>query len=183
MIIKMKHMKLFAIVILSGLLLAGCKKKDDHSDEEENITTVKVTLTPVTGGTPQTFTWKDIDGPGGNAPVIDQIVLAASIPSTCSLQFLDESKTPAEDKTPEIIAEGKDHQVYYEPTGVSLTVTTLNNDANGLPLGNTSFWGNAGAGNGSMKITLKHKPGQKASGDPVTKGETDIEVVFPVKIQ
>jgi hypothetical protein len=34
-----------------------------------------------------------------------------------------------------------------------------------------------------MKITLKHKPGAKAGGDPVTKGETDIEVVFPVKIQ
>jgi hypothetical protein len=181
---KMKHIQFFAVVVLAGLIIAGCKKKKEEDvEEEENITTVKVTLTPVTGGSSQTYTWKDVDGPGGNAPVIDQIVLTASIPSTCSLKFLDESKTPAVDITPEIIAEGADHQVYYEPTGVSVTVNTLNNDANGLPLGNTSFWGNSGAANGSMKITLKHKPGQKASGDPVTKGETDIEVVFPVKIQ
>jgi hypothetical protein len=180
---KLKHIQLFAVVVLAGLIITSCKKKEDDVEEEENITTVKVTLTPVTGGTAQTFTWKDVDGPGGNAPVIDQIVLAASIPSTCSLQFLDESKTPAADITPEIIAEGKDHQVYYEATGVSVTVNTLNTDANGLPLGNTSFWGNSGTGTGSMKITLKHKPGTKAAGDPVTKGETDIEVVFPVKIQ
>lgn len=170
-------------MVLAGLIITGCKKKKEDDVEEENITTVKVTITPVTGGSAQTFTWKDVDGPGGNAPVIDQIVLPASIPASCSLQFLDESKTPASDITPEIITEGTDHQVYYEPTGAAITVTSLNNDANSLPLGTTSFWGNSGAGNGSMKITLKHKPGVKASGDPVTKGETDIEVVFPVKIQ
>jgi hypothetical protein len=181
---KLKHIQLFAIVLLAGLIIMGCKKKKEEDvEEEENITTVKVTLTPVTGGTAQTFTWKDVDGPGGNAPIIDQIVLPASIPSTCSLQFLDESKTPAVDITPEIIAEGTDHQVYYEATGVSVTVTSLNSDANSLPLGNTSFWGNSGAGNGSMKITLKHKPGAKKAGDAVTVGETDIEVTFPVKIQ
>jgi hypothetical protein len=181
---KIKHIKLFAVVMLSGLVIAGCKKKDDDDDnEEENITTVKVVLTPVTGGSAQTYTWKDVDGPGGNAPVIDQITLLPNIPYTCTLQFLDESKSPAEDITTEITAEANDHQVYYEATGVLVNVGNLNTDGNGLPLGITSIWTNTGVSNGSMKITLKHKPGQKASGDQVTKGETDIEVSLPTRVQ
>jgi hypothetical protein len=182
---EIKHIKLFAVVMLSGLVIAGCKKKDDdgNDDEEENITTVKVTLTPVTGGSAQTYTWKDVDGPGGNAPVIDQITLLPSIPYNCSIQFLDESKTPAEDKTSEIVSEANDHQIYYAATGVLVNVGNLNNDGNALPLGTTSIWTNTGLSNGSMKITLKHKPGQKASGDPVTKGETDVEVTFPTRVQ
>lgn len=179
---KMKHVHLFAVILLSGLVITSCKKKDDHSDEEENITTMRVILTPVSGGTPQTFTWKDVDGPGGNAPVIDQINLAPTFAYQCTLQFLDESKSPAEDKTGEIVAEADDHQVYFEPTG-NLTVNNLNNDGRGLPLGTSSAWLSGAAGTGSIKITLKHKPGQKASGDPVTKGETDIEVTMPVRIQ
>lgn len=181
---KIKHIKLFAVVMLSGLVIAGCKKKDDdEDDEEENITTVKVTLTPVTAGSVQTYTWKDVDGPGGNAPVIEQITLLPNIPYTCVLQFLDESKTPAEDITTEIAAEANDHQVYFQTTGVLVNVTNLNNDGSGLPLGITSLWSNTGVSNGNIKITLKHKPGQKAAGDPVTKGETDVEVTFPVRVQ
>jgi hypothetical protein len=34
-----------------------------------------------------------------------------------------------------------------------------------------------------MKITLKHKPGAKIAGDPVTKGETDVEVEFNVRLK
>lgn len=183
MIMKMKHMKLFSVVMLAALAIAGCKKKDKEDNEEENITTVKVTLTPASGGSPQTYTWKDVDGPGGNAPTISQITITAgSIPYACSLQFLDESKSPAEDKTAEILSEAVDHQVYYEATGATVTVGSLNTDGNGLPLGTTSLWTNPAVSNGSMKITLKHKPGVKAAGDAVTKGETDVEVVFPLRI-
>ena len=179
----MKHVKFLAVVMLGGLILAGCKKenKDDH--EEELITTVKVTLTPVAGGTSQTFSWSDPDGIGGNQPTIQQITLAPSIVYNCSLQFLDESKSPAKDITPEIVAEGNEHQVYYEPASGILTVNNLNVDAGGLPLGTTSRWTTGAAATGTLKITLKHKPGIKAAGDLVTKGETDIEVTFPVRIQ
>lgn len=181
---KMKHMKLFSVVMFTALIIAGCKKKDKDDNEEENITTVKVTLTPASGGSAQTYTWKDVDGPGGNAPSIDQITInAGSIPYTCSLQFLDESKSPAENKTTEVLSEAVDHQVYYEPNGATVTITSLNTDGNGLPLGTTSLWVNPAVSNGSIKITLKHKPGVKAAGDAVTKGETDVEVTFPLKIQ
>lgn len=182
---KMKHIKLFAVVMLGGLILAGCKKKNNgEENEEELITTVKLTLTPVGGGAALVYSWKDVDGVGGNAPVIQTVTLAPSRVYNCAVQFLDESKTPAEDITAEVVTEGTDHQVYYAVSGgANLTVAGLNTDGNGLPLGTTASFTTAAASTGSLKITLKHKPGVKASGDAVTKGETDVEVDFPVSIQ
>ena len=181
----MKHMKLFAVVMLSGLILAGCKKKNTgEENEEELITTVKLTLTPAGGGSALVYSWKDADGVGGNAPVIQTITLAPSKIYNCSVQFLNESVTPAEDITPEVVNEGTDHQVYYAVSGgANLTVSGLNTDAGGLPLGTTASFTTAAASTGSLKITLKHKPGVKAAGDLVTKGETDVEVDMPVVIQ
>ena len=175
-------MKMSAVVILAGLMITGCKKEKGGENEEELITTVKVTLT-AQGSTPQTFTWKDVDGPGGNAPQISEIVLDPRKTYTCQLEFLDESKTPAEDITAEVVAEADEHEIYYESTNENVSVSNLNKDSKNLPLGTTSTWNTAGASNGSMKITLKHKPGIKAAGDPVTKGETDIEVSFTTKVQ
>lgn len=180
---KVKHIKLFAVVMLGGLILAGCKKKNNEEEnEEELITTVRVKLT-ASGSATQTFTWKDIDGPGGNAPQISNITLSPGISYACELEFLDESKTPAENITDEVEAEGTDHQVYYEVATAALTINGLNTDAGGLPLGITSNWIAATSSGGTVKITLKHKPGVKAAGDLVSKGETDVEVSFPVVIQ
>jgi len=178
----MKYMKISVCVLLAGLMITGCKKDKGDENEEELITTVKVTLT-AQGGTPQTFTWKDVDGPGGQAPQISEIILAPNKTYACQLEFLDESKTPAEDITAEVVAEADEHEVYYEPTGVNVSVSNLNKDSKNLPLGTTSTWTTTGGSNGSVKITLKHKPGIKAAGDPVTKGESDIEVSFTTKVQ
>ena len=179
----MKYMQLFALVVIAGAVLVGCKKKKNDANEEELITTVKVILTEVGTTTPLTFTWKDVDGPGGNAPEIDQISLMAGKTYNCQLQFLDESKTPAEDITAEIVAEGIEHQIYYQPSGVNITVSGLNNDTGGLPLGTTSTWTTTTNSTGTLKLTLKHKPdGIKAAGDPVTKGETDVEVTFAARV-
>ncbi len=178
----MKYMKVSVCVLLAGLMITGCKKEKGGENEEELITTVKVTLT-AQGAAPQTFTWKDVDGPGGNAPQISEIILAPNKTYSCQLEFLDESKTPVEDITAEIVAEADEHEIYYEPAGVNVAVSNLNKDSKNLPLGTTSTWTTTGAGNGSVKITLKHKPGIKAAGDLVTKGETDIEVSFTTKVQ
>lgn len=179
----MKHLKFLAVFMLGGLILAGCKKKNtEEENEEELITTVNVKLTAA-GAATQTFTWKDVDGPGGNAPQINTISIAPNTTYACAIEFLDESKTPAENITTEVNAEGTDHQVYYEVATAALTINGLNTDAGGLPLGITSSWVAGTNSSGSVKITLKHKPGVKAAGDLVTKGETDIEISFPVVIQ
>ncbi len=178
---------LMAALMMVTFVATGCKKDDkEPENEEELITTLKLTFTEVGGTATSTVTFKDADGPGGNAPTQnEQIVLSPNKQYNCTVQVLDESKSPAEDITTEVIAEANDHQFYYEvSTGLNITVGNLNTDPNGRPLGVTSRW-NCGAvsGPGTVKVTLKHKPGAKGSNDPVTVGETDIEVTFAARIQ
>lgn len=177
---------LMAALMMVTFLATGCKKDDkEPENEEELITTVKLTFTEVGGTATSTVTFKDVDGPGGNAPTQnEQITLAPNKQYTCSVQVLDESKSPAEDVTTEIIAEANDHQFYYASTGVNINIGGFNNDPMGRPLGVTSVWTTGVAsGPGTVKVTLKHKPGAKGANDPVTVGETDIEINFAARVQ
>ncbi len=176
-----------AIFLATGLLLfTACKKETTEQNEEELITTLKVTLTEQGSGTVSVFQFKDPDGDAGNPPtVFDDIVLKPNTTYSCALEVLNESVTPAESLNAEISAEATDHQFYLVPAAVNLTVTSLNTDSNGLPVGLTSTWTTGAASTGKIQIILKHKPGSKAAGDPVTKGETDIELPlggFGVKV-
>ena len=173
---------LFAAFVVG---LASCSKDDDvDPNEEELITTLKVSLLAAGSTTPEVFTFKDIDGPAGNPPTqFDSIRIDANKSYTATLQFLNESVSPAEDITVEIAAEADDHQVYFTPAGVSITPSNLNTDSGGLPLGIISTWTVGAPAKGSLAITLKHKPGVKAAGDPISKGETDVEVVFGVRLK
>lgn len=177
---------LMAALMMLTFVATGCKKDDKAPEnEEELITTLKLTFVEVGGTGSLTFTFKDADGPGGNAPSLnEQITLAPSKQYNCTVQVLDESKSPADDITTEITAEANDHQFYFAPSGVNITVNGLNNDPNGRPLGVTSVWTTGTAsGPGTVKVTLKHKPGTKGASDPVTVGETDVEINFTARVQ
>jgi hypothetical protein len=181
---NLRTLRLMAFLAFA-VFTASCDKENDvDPNEEELITTLKVSLIEAGTTTPQVFVFKDIDGPGGQAPSqFDSIIINANKSYTASVQFLNESVSPADDITLEVSAEAADHQVYYQATTVVLPATNLNIDGLGLPLGITSTWTAGAAGKGAMKITLKHKPGTKAANDPVTKGETDIEVEFGVRLK
>jgi len=167
------------------LSIVGCKKDTVDPNESELITTVKVVLTEKVSGTQSIFEFKDLDGVGGAAPSkFDEIILARGKVYDCKLQLLNESKTPVDDITLEVTAEGVDHQIYLSASNALAAVSNLNNDAKGLPLGITSIWtAAAAAGTGTMNVTLKHKPGVKAAGDPVSKGETDISIDFKLSVK
>ena len=173
------------VMAVSIIATVSCNKDDDPTgNEEELITTLRLTMRETGSATTKVFEFKDTDGPGGNPPVkFDNIVLNASKTHTCTIEVLNESVSPAEDITSEIIAEADDHQFYFEPAVAKIDVVNLNTDSKGLPLGVSSTWNTGTVGNGTIKITLKHKPGIKAAGDAVTKGETDIEVIFNAQIQ
>jgi hypothetical protein len=185
---NMKRARLFSWMLVASIAFLGCKKDKVDPNEEELITTVKVKLTEkVLGGTgpTTTFEFRDLDGEGGAAPTkFDEIVLAKGKIYDCTLEILNESTSPADNITAEILAEANDHQFYYTATDGLVAVSNLNNDGKGLPLGTTSVWTASGnAGTGTITITLKHKPGVKAAGDVVTVGETDIALSFRLKIQ
>ena len=185
----MKHvfLKWGSICMIGAVLLVGCKKDKGESNEEEVITTLELTFTPAAGGTPLVYNFVDPDGPGGVDPTVDDIVLNANTTYNVSAAFLNE--LAGEDITEEINAESDAHRVYYTVAGGSnITVSNLNNDPNGVPLGITSTWATGAAANGQVTITLRHYPAippNKEAADLVNspKSGTDIEVTFDTQVQ
>lgn len=183
----LKKIKLFLWASLMGIVLTSCDKDDDNppDNEQELITTVKLTLTNAAiASEVVTATWRDTDGPGGANPVIQDLVLKPNTVYEGSVEFLDESNpSDVEDISGEVEEEDTDHQIYYVATTANLTITGYNTDTNNLPLGTEATFTTGAASTGSLKVLLKHKPGTKAANDPSTKGETDVDVDFPVRIQ
>lgn len=176
----------------SVLLLTSCKKDDhDHDhDDEEVITTMRLTFTPVGSTNAVTFQYDDPDGPGGANPTQDQITLAPNTVYNVSLQLLNKTKNPVADVTTEVQAEGQAHRFYYQvANGSNITVSDLNTDAAGLPLGITSRWTTTTATNsGNVRVILRHyggNPPNKAANDPADspKSSTDIDVNFATRVQ
>ncbi|OWY19786.1 type 1 periplasmic binding fold superfamily protein [Sphingobacteriales bacterium UPWRP_1] len=188
----MKNQKsLLPVYLLSVLLLIVSCKKDDPviPNEEELITTLVYTLTPVAGGEPAVFTFTDTDGAGGAAPVVVNDTLTANTAYLGSLQLLDETVSPPDDISAEITDEAEAHQFFFAAeAGLNATVTYADFDGNGRPLGlaNTLTTGNVSEG--GLTITLRHEPDKAAAGVADGNianagGETDIEVQFTVKVQ
>lgn len=180
-----KYQKMLLGLVVVASIATGCKKNKTELNEEELITTVQLKFTESGTANTTSVTFRDIDGDGGNAPTtFDNIVLAPNKTYNVSIELKDESKTPAVDVTKEVEKEGTEHQFYFVPSGVNVTISNLNTDALGLPLGTTSTWTTGAASTGIVKVVLKHKPGGiKAAGDLITKGDTDVELDFNTRIQ
>lgn len=187
-----KEKMLFVLICISiGILSNACTKDKMEANDEEVITTMKLTLTPANAGsgTPLVFQFDDPDGPGGMSPSIDQITLQPNTSYNVIVQLLNKTTTPAEDITKEVKEEADAHRFYYTPSaGSNITVSNLDTDTKGVPLGITSTWSTGTAATGKMKVTLRHYPGtppNKALSDAVDdpKSATDLEVEFSTKIQ
>lgn len=176
----------FQLIVFMAVITAtisSCKKDQVPVNEEELITTVKLNFTEVGTSTVTTATFRDIDGEGGNPPSLFETVnLLAGRSYQVRIELLNESVSPAENITDEVVAEANDHQFYFQPSGVVVAVTNLDTDGNGFPLGVNSVWTAAAAGTDTLRLTLKHKPGIKANNDPVTVGDTDIELDWDVQV-
>lgn len=183
---KQVNLYLLALVIFVGF---SCKKDDhDHAHESELITTLRYTLVPASGGAPIVLTFKDLDGEGGNAPVITNGTLAANTTYNGSLELLNESQTPSKDITAEILAEAAEHQFFFVVTGANLAVRYADQDAKGKPLGLKSQLTTQQASTGKLQVVLRHEPNKDAANvanGVITNagGETDIQVVFDVTIR
>ncbi|HMP98214.1 MAG TPA: hypothetical protein PKC24_00445 [Cyclobacteriaceae bacterium] len=170
------------LLVATMLLFTSCGEDPEPENEEELITTVKLTFSVVgMASTPQTFTWRDLDGDGPNAPVIETITLQADRTYAVSIELLNESENPAEDITEEIDEERDEHLFCFEATnGLNLAITRTDTDGT-FEVGLESEWVTGAASTGSVTVILKHQPGTKnGSCDP---GEVDVEATFPVVIQ
>lgn len=180
---KTKNYLLLPVLAIAAAF-SSCEKDTNTvtnpapANEEELITTVRLVV--FDGTDSLAFEFKDLDGEGGNSGSIDTIVLSSSNTYLYSVEFLDESKNPVVDITEEILEEGDEHLVCYNSTN-GLDISRGDLDENNLPIGTVGTLITNNAGNGTLTITLKHQPGVKNG--QCEPGETDIEVVFPVRVQ
>jgi len=180
---------IFSLSILAALFaVTSCNNDDDNPEpvnEEELITTVNVTLTPQGAGTPVTMQFRDLDAEGPDQPVIAiSGPLSAATTYDGTIQFLNETESPAEDITEEVEEEDDEHQVFFFPAvGLDVTVDYSNFDGDGNPLGTEFVLTTGNTGGGALTIALVHEPKKPNDGTLADAGgETDVEVTFTLAV-
>ncbi len=188
------------ITITTILVFSSCKKDDPKKPVETNsqevLTTVLLTGYNIDDSLNAkyqfSYKWEDLDGDGGNSPIIDTIALDSGIRYNCKVLILDKTKSPIETVSDEIENEKNAHQFFYTPStnlvgkfstevldfddnnpklpvGLEFNVLTKSNQTYNLPL------------IGSLNIVLSHYDGvQKTTSKS---DESDIDINFPVKLK
>ena len=185
----------------------GCdvSNPDPPDDEQEVITTVRLTFTPAGGGDAVVAAYADPENDGD--PVIDDITLDSGVTYALTLTFENELEDPAEDITEEIEEEDEDHQVLLYGNAVSgpaadnagaiLTHSYDDEDDNGFPVGLANTIVANAAGTGELQVMLRHLPPESdtavkdadiaadfaSGGSAGIPGDVDVDVVFDVTVQ
>lgn len=185
----MKTYQLLTLGAITLLSIQSCKKDEDEvttpappANESEVITTLRITFTDSANTADvRTAEFRDPDGPGGVAyDRFDTIRLDSNRTYFAEILLLDETASPVDTVSNEVLDEADEHLFCFTPSGISASVTVTDRDGNNLPIGLQSTWITTSAGSGTMNVTLHHQPGIK-NGDCAL-GETDVEVLFVVEI-
>jgi hypothetical protein len=159
-------------------VVGACEHNDhdhDHDHENETISRVSLTFTPTDGGAPQTFAFDDPDGDGGVSGEFERIELSAGVSYELTLSFANALVDPPEDITAEIAEEAEDHMVFIlgdvvgpaaaaDAPLVAHSYADLESDyganATGedLPVGLVNELEALAAGEGSLRVILRHLP-------------------------
>jgi len=181
-----------SFVAISALLLfvgIGCEAPDPQPENsDELITTLTVRLVPDSSGQEVMLSFFDPDGDGGIPATITGGTLTRNTDYTAVLALFNESVSPAQDVGDEILEEALDHQFFFIPMQVDLTVSYADEDANGYPVGLLNTFRTGSSGAGSLTVILRHEPDKMAPGVRAgaienAGGDTDLEVFFDVSIE
>ncbi len=178
---------------LLTLMLAACG--DDPAaptpgNEQELITEVTLTLTPVGGGSAITTTIADPDGPGPNPPNAQTAAIQLTQGTTYdgTVEFWDRSDpNDPENITEEVEEEADEHRVFYFVSGltdVTIPDASLDTDGGGAPLG-LSYQvvvGATAAGTGSIRVVLSHYDEEPKGDGSQQSDETDVDVTFTASV-
>jgi hypothetical protein len=182
-------MKGTVVIILTVLILTGCRKEYNREEDNENelITTIVLSSTETGSSDTVDHVWEDVDGPGGADPDIDTIKLEHGKNYDISLSLFDKTKIPFENITTEIEEESNVHRFYLQPDGgTGITISDPDKDIDGLTLGLLNKLNTSQPATGNISITLRHYPdGGKAEEDASNspKSTTDAEAIFPVVVK
>jgi hypothetical protein len=176
-------------IVISASLLASCSDDPESTNEEEVVTTVIITLDPEEvededPGEIVTLSWDDtnLDAIVDASEVIISGPLLANKTYGASIQILNKSVDPEIDISAEVLEEAEEHIFCFIVLNVNISITSPDEDRNGLPLGLTSTWSTTSVSTGTVNIMLRHQPGVK-TGDCPGVGDTDVDITFPVSIE
>ncbi len=180
----------FALLIGFAVLITSCRKDDpEPENEEELITTVRLTFASVTAGSPVIAKWRDLDGTGGNPPTVDPITLQRGVTYNTTIQVLDETKTPAGNLNEEIEREANEHQFFFTTSGLTgMTIAYDDTDGNNRPIGlRNRVTTSNNAATGTLTVILRHELNKTAAGvanGDITNagGDTDIQTAPPFQV-
>lgn len=197
---KYKREKNILLVLLIGTLIVFTSCSDDEvpgaENEEEIITDVTLTFSPVAGGLPIVATAQDPDGEGpNNIEIVDQIQLAANTKYILTIEA--ENSIAGESIAEEIKEEAEEHMFFFgwsnglfmDPSGdgnIDNREDPLNYvdfDGNELPLGLKTEWTSGAAGTGTLRVILKHQPDIKSATSTASDGESDVDLEWDIIIE
>lgn len=177
--------------VLGLCTMVSCNKDNDTPTEEPQqvVTTVKVVLTKVGTLEEVILNYHDLDGKGGNDPVIDGGTLTANTVYFSMIEEIqNEMVNPAQDVKALIENNNEAYQVFYRPSQVDLSLEYADRDDVGLPIGLFTAITTGSAGDGSMIISIVESPNKTASG--VSEGRVDnaggrtlVQMNFPISIE
>lgn len=189
-----------ALAAFLVLTLASCDSNEpdpiDGGGEAEVITLVRLTLTPQGG---EAFTADATFDEAGVLVEAETLNLQAGTTYDVAIDLQNTTVTPPESITAEIRDEDPEaHRFFYVPEGDAagrLTVSNLDNDPNGDPLGLTFDLAVSGvdAATGALRVKLRHYEDDATLPDdkqndtataPEVPGvvENDVDFTFPVNI-
>ena len=184
----MKNLSILAIAVVIIVSLNGCSKNDPQPiNEDELITTITTTLT--NGSNTISLVYKDLDGNGPYEPIVNVSGnLKAATSYTGTVSFLNETTNPIGNITQEILAEGIEHQLFFQAPSAIGTFAYADQDANGKPIGLQFTLTTGAATTGNLMVTLRHQPNKSAAGvstGDITNagGATDAVVTYPIVVE
>lgn len=175
---------LFGFLVIA--ISVGCKKTATPADENEHESVNKIEfIFATTGSAAKSFIVEDPDGDGGNPPSrIDTIKLNSGATYTLDVKTFNLVNGVAKEITSVISSQGSSHELFFLPTGITVTITKNDKDRNNFPIGLNSTWVTGTAGSGTLRFKVMHKPaGIKGPNDAPTVGHSDIDLNLPIKLQ
>lgn len=181
--------RFISLSIACGLLwLIGCEKHDHSHDYEHMVPGSFILYLISEEGDTIKASWQDLDGPGGNPPVVSPISLDARHFNRNIRGILEIFATDGDTLTTIIRSQGTEHQLFWSVSGPAqnaVTITVTDRDSRGMPLGLETSWRVQpvqAPTPGTVRIILYHyEPNKKDGTSPSP--ETDADITFPLTIQ
>jgi hypothetical protein len=203
------------VILFIAITAFSCRKPDAGPlipaappDEGEVITTLRLTFADSATGAVTSYFFADPDGPGGEPAYYgpspanqgDSVIVLDSMRTYfAELLFLNEGVSPADTISSEVMEEGEDHMIFYNPgtsvvqqpltpytlllpsSGIRISYEDLDEGEPQRPIGLQTRWRTTKQALDKVAISLKHQPGEKDG--TYNPGETELEVSFHIRVR